>query len=52
MVLAVTTYEYDDVYRLTKVTYPKDKIEQIRAKYYTPPQEVLHIQSEMLAPDL
>ena len=34
---AVTSFDYDALYRLTKVHYPKDKIDQIRTTYYTPP---------------
>ncbi|MFC4323294.1 RHS repeat-associated core domain-containing protein [Litchfieldia salsa] len=35
---AKTTYEYDDLSRLTKVIYPKEKIEDIRNASYTPPK--------------
>lgn len=37
---ATTAYQYDPLYRLTKVTYPIDKIKKIRDTYLTPPNSV------------
>jgi RHS repeat-associated protein len=34
---ALTTYEYDPLHRLTKVTYPVEKIRQIQDTFLTPP---------------
>lgn len=40
---AQTIYSYDDLYRLTEVTYPKEKIEQIRNQEYTPPRNQISL---------